>query len=66
VQPRLRLKHLRDADGPAEVGEVGAAAHADVLADVNELAAASVGEGAGAAAEAGASFDQSDADTVRR
>ena len=56
----LGSEEMIDADGPAEVGEVGAAAHADVLAGVEELAGGGVGEGAGPAAEPAAQFEEGD------
>jgi hypothetical protein len=38
VKARLRTKPMIDADRPAKVPEISAAAHADVLTGVDELA----------------------------
>ena len=47
IETGLGLQQVGDADGPAEMGEVGAAAHADMLAGVDELPAGGVGKGPG-------------------
>jgi hypothetical protein len=64
-QARLCLQQVVEADGAGEVSEVGAAAHADVLADIEHLAAGGVGEGAGPSAEAVARFQEGDAKAAR-
>src|SRR5207249_4282884 len=51
VERFLRPQVARDTYGPAEVGQVRAAAHADVLAGVDELTAGGVVERTGPAAE---------------
>ncbi len=66
VESALRPQQAVDAEPAAEVGEVGAAAHADVLAGVGELAGGGVGEGAGPPAEARACFQEGKATAAFR
>ena len=57
---------MGDAERLAEVGQVRAAAHADVLTGIDELPAGGIGERAGPAAEPAARFEQRDAKSARR
>ena len=66
VEALLRLNPTIDANGPREVLEVGAAAHADVLAGVDELAGRGIGEGASSAAKTVARFEQRDLKSAGR
>jgi hypothetical protein len=52
VEPGLRREQVADGKGLEEVCEIGAAAHADVLAGIDELAGVRVCKRTGAAAEA--------------
>jgi hypothetical protein len=56
----LRLQQVVDADSAAEVVEVSATAHADVLTGVDDLSASGVGKGPRATAGALSSFEDGD------
>ena len=58
----VAAEEVREADPAAEVGQVGAAGHADVLTVIDLLAGHRVGERAGAAAEPGPALDQGQAE----
>lgn len=60
VKPRLRFKEVRDADRAAEMSEIGAATHADVLARIDELARLRIGEGTRSAAQSTARLQERD------
>ncbi len=55
-----------DAQGPAKIVEIGATAHADVLASINQLTGGRVLEGAGTTTESIFGFEQRDGETTRR
>jgi len=63
---RLAAEEVGRADPAAEVGEVGAAGHADVLTVVDEIAGRRVDERAGPPAEPGAALDQGDVQVLAR
>src|SRR5947209_6913750 len=65
VKARLRLKQMSNADAAEKMGQVRAAAHADVLARIDQLARGAVGERTGPAAQAIARLDQSDLEATR-
>ena len=52
MESREWAEQMADADGAAEVIEVGAAAHADVLAGIDQVSGGRIGKGTGPAAEA--------------
>ena len=54
----LAAEHRGDSDPPAEVGEVGAAGHADVLAVVHQLAGRRILKRARATAQPGPAFQK--------
>jgi hypothetical protein len=56
VETRLRPEQMADAHLSAKMGEAGAAAHADVLTGINELAARGILKRAGPAAKPIARF----------
>jgi hypothetical protein len=66
IERRLRRNQMVDADSLAEVIEVRAAAHADVLAGVDELAGRGISEGAGSATQAVARFEDRDLKSAGR
>ena len=57
---RLAAEQVGDPDPPAEIGQVRAAGHADMLAVVDLLAGDRVGERAGPAAQPGPAFQERD------
>ncbi len=66
IQSRLGLHQVVNPKDFAEMGQVRAAAHADVLAGIDEFARSAVAEGTGPPAEPAARFDQRDAEAARR
>src|SRR5690348_4589920 len=66
IKARLWLDQLVDLERAKKMRKIGAAAHADVLASVDQLPGGAVVEGAGPAAEAIARFQERDAKPARR
>ena len=66
IQTRLRLQQMCDTDVTAEMGKVGAAAHADVLAGVHQLTTTGVGERSRTPAQPAARLQQNDLETAAR
>src|SRR6185437_6783493 len=60
----LRLEQVSDADSTAEVGEVGAATHADMLTGIEQLSTDDIREGTGSAAGARARLQQRHGETA--
>src|SRR6516165_800806 len=66
IQRRLGLHQVVNAKDFAEMGQIGAAAHADVLASIDEFARYAVVKGAGSPTEPAARIEQRDAKAARR
>ena len=65
IKSGLYGQQVVDADALAEMGEVGATAHAGMLAGIDELPGGGVGEGTGPTAETIARFQQRDLKAAR-